>query len=37
MDASAEQLGQKLLMAPDVFYAAVMMQKNKMFFGKGDF
>lgn len=24
-------------MSPNVFYAAVMMQKNQMFFGKGDF
>lgn len=37
LDVAGEQLGQKLLMAPNVFYTAVMMEKNQMFFGKGDF
>ena len=30
-------LARKILMAPDAFYAALLMKINQVFFGKGDF
>lgn len=33
----SDALGEKILLAPDQFYAAALMTKNKVFFGNGDF
>ena len=31
------ELAEKILIAPDQFYAAALMTKNKIFYGNGDF
>eukprot|EP00356_Strombidium_inclinatum_P011571 CAMPEP_0170484894 /NCGR_PEP_ID=MMETSP0208-20121228/4261_1 /TAXON_ID=197538 /ORGANISM="Strombidium inclinatum, Strain S3" /LENGTH=439 /DNA_ID=CAMNT_0010758357 /DNA_START=16 /DNA_END=1335 /DNA_ORIENTATION=- len=36
-DSSSDELAEKVLLAPDQFYAALMMKHENMFFGRGDF
>jgi hypothetical protein len=33
---AGQDLAEKILLAPDVFYAAHIMHNNEVFFGKGD-
>ena len=34
---AASELGRKILLAPDMFYAAALMTQNKLYYGNGDF
>lgn len=34
---SAERLAEQILLAPDQFYAAALLEQNEMYFGRGDF